>query len=44
MSIEAATVLAVIARVWTTAVEVVPAGIFAVLHASESAAVRTGSD
>ncbi|MFV2006704.1 MAG: lysylphosphatidylglycerol synthase domain-containing protein [Longimicrobiales bacterium] len=44
MSIEAATVLAVIARVWTTAVEVVPAGIFAVLHASESSPLQTGSE
>lgn len=44
MSIEAATVLAVIARVWTTAVEVLPAGIFAVLHASESSPLQTGSE
>ncbi|GMR13334.1 MAG: lysylphosphatidylglycerol synthase transmembrane domain-containing protein [Gemmatimonadota bacterium] len=44
MSIEAATVLAVIARIWTTAVEVVPAGIFAVLHAAERPAAPTGSD
>lgn len=44
MSIEAATVLAVIARIWTTVVEVVPAGIFAALHAVESPAVRAGSD
>ena len=44
MSLEAATVLAVIARIWTTAVEVVPAGIFAALHAAEGPAVPAGSD
>ncbi len=44
MSLEAATVLAVIARIWTTVVEVVPAGIFAAIHAGESPVVRAGSD
>ncbi len=44
MSIEAATVLAVIARIWTTVVEVVPARIFAALHAAESPAAPAGGD
>jgi len=44
MSLEAATVMAVVARIWTTLIEVVPAGVFALLHGAEASLEPIGNE
>jgi uncharacterized membrane protein YbhN (UPF0104 family) len=43
MSHESALMLALVARVWTTAVELVPAALFAVMHTRSSSSGQTGT-